>query len=161
MKKLSVVIIIFLMFWGIWFKLYKAEYLEYEDRMIKVYICGEIRNEGTYSLDEKSRLEDLIELAGGLSEQADNSKINYAQKLIDGEKIVIKSKTKETEENKILDIHSLSYEEWIKIDGIGESTANKIIAYLEENEDAEIEDLINVPGIGEKKLKRIIDGFTK
>ncbi len=161
MKKITVVIIILLMFLGIWVRLYNSEHLEYKDRVIKVYVCGEINKEGIYSLNEKSRLEDLIKLAGGLKEGADVSKINYAQKLIDGEKIVIKSKKREQSENKGVDIHSMSYEDWIAIDGIGDSTANNIIDYLEENRNANINDLINVPGIGDKKLKRIIDGFTK
>ena len=56
---------------------------------IKVYIAGEVVNRGVYELEENSRIADVIEQAGGLTEQAYIDKINLAYILEDGMKVYI------------------------------------------------------------------------
>ena len=50
-------------------------------------------------------------------------------------------------------IHEATICELLKLDGIGEVLAERILSYLEVNPEATIEELINVRGIGEEKLK--------
>ncbi len=58
-----------------------------------------------------------------------------------------------------IDINTASQEEFIKIKGIGEKKAERIIAYREEHGKFEsIDELKNVKGIGNKIVKIIKDG---
>ena len=60
-----------------------------EEEKIKVHITGEVKNEGIIEIDKDSRIADVIEKAGGLTENADTSKINLAYQIKDGQKIYI------------------------------------------------------------------------
>ena len=140
------------------------------DDRIGVYISGEVKNTGVYYLKKDSRITDLIDICGGLTEEADVSKINPAQKLNDSDKIIIPKKENnlnniETEdENKVVNnvqdkvnINTATKDELTNLNGIGEATANKIINYRNKNKFQEIEDIMNVPGIGEAKFNNIKD----
>ena len=72
-------------------KLEKKEEKE-EIKSVKVDIKGEINNPGIYELDESMRVIDVIELAGGLTNNADTSVINLSKKLKDEMVIIIYSK---------------------------------------------------------------------
>ena len=140
------------------------------DDRIGVYISGEVKNTGVYYLKKDSRITDLINICGGLTEEADVSKINPAQKLNDSDKIIIPKKeenlnTESIEDNNESDINvqekininTATKDELTSLNGIGESTANKIINYRNKNKFKEIEDIKNVPGIGEAKFNNIKD----
>lgn len=73
-----------------------------------------------------------------------------------------KSNTSSSEKlNTIVNINTATKEELAKINGIGESTALKIIEYRESNGKFEkVEDLKNVKGIGDKKYEQIKDYIT-
>lgn len=62
-----------------------------EDEKIKVHIIGEVNNPGLIELNVGGRIYDAIELAGGITNNADISKTNLAYILSDGEKIYIPS----------------------------------------------------------------------
>lgn len=69
--------------------------------------------------------------------------------------------TKSDELNTLVNINTANLEELSKINGIGESTAKKIIDYREKNgEFKTIEDIMNVSGIGEKKYDQIKEYIT-
>ena len=140
------------------------------DYRIGVYISGEVKNTGVYYLKKDSRITDLINICGGLTEEADVSKINPAQKLNDSDKIIIPKKEEnlntesieDTNESDInvqekININTATKDELTSLNGIGESTANKIINYRNKNKFKEIEDIMNVPGIGEAKFNNIKD----
>lgn len=137
---------------------------------IGVYISGEVKNTGVYYLKKDSRITDLINICGGLTEEADVSKINPAQKLNDSDKIIIPKKEEnlntesmeDTNESDInvqekININTATKDELTSLNGIGEATANKIINYRNKNKFKEIEDIMNVPGIGEAKFNNIKD----
>lgn len=140
------------------------------DDRIGVYISGEVKNTGVYYLKKDSRITDLINICGGITEEADVSKINPAQKLNDSDKIIIPKKEEnlntesieDTNESDInvqekININTATKDELTSLNGIGEATANKIINYRNKNKFKEIEDIINVPGIGEAKFNNIKD----
>lgn len=139
---------------------------------IAVYITGEIKNPGVYYISQNSRLNNILDIAGGLTEFADIDKLNLAQKLLDSDKIIIAKKideqSKETkneestsefekENNEKININKADLSELTKLSGIGETTASKIIQYRKNNFFNEIEDIMNVPGIGESKFNMIKD----
>lgn len=153
----------------------EEEIIEKEDNEIIVHITGEVKNEGIIKTEENSRLADVIEEAGGTTDEADLSKINLAYAIKDGQKIYIPKVEEELEEDYIsenagdgvlpeesekvkgkVNINTAKQTELETLSGIGPSTALKIINYRNENgEFKDIEDLKNVPGIGESKFEAI------
>lgn len=156
-----------------------------ENTNIIVHITGEIINDGIIEIEEGSRIADVIEEAGGITEEADLSKVNLAYQVSDGQKIYIPNInekeneiqnsieeyiTNEAGDNIIIEGKEISSEkvnintatqtELETLNGIGPSTALKIINYRNENGKFEtIEDLKNVPGIGEQKFENIKEGI--
>lgn len=135
-----------------------------EEGKIGVYITGAVKNPGVYYLESGSRIYNLLDICGGINYNADLDKLNLAQKLNDSDKIDVPIKKEQSEEdevyeeeNELVDINNASSEELQRLNGIGEATAKKIIDYREENEFEQIEDIMNVPGIGESKFNNIKD----
>ena len=148
-----------------------------EDKKKKVHITGEVRNPGLYELEEGSRILDIINLAGGITPEANLDKVNLAYQISDGQKVKIPSIKDEEVGNYIyensgenvieedkdknntkIDINKADLNDLITLPGIGESTAQKIIDYREKNGKFKtIEDIKNVSGIGESKYNQIKD----
>ena len=160
----------------------------------KVDIKGAVNLPGIYSMKSTSRVIDVINEAGGLTDLADTSVINLSKKIIDEMVIIIYTKeqvanfTKVKETEKIIqdkcnqvDENSLKNDACIKteeitskvsinnspkevlmtLQGIGESKANDIIKYREENGPFNsIEDIKNVPGIGDNLFAQIKEDIT-
>ena len=135
---------------------------------ITVHITGAINNPGVIILEEGARIVDALEAAGGETEEADVNRLNLAYVLEDGEKLYIPSKNEEEQEyitqgkdnmsegQSKININSAQIEELITLPGVREATANKIIEYRKENgKFQKIEDLKNVPGIGDSKYENI------
>lgn len=68
------------------------------DETIIVHIAGAVKNPGVVKLKEGSRIEDAINLAGGLAEDADITNVNLAYVLDDGTKINIPRTSLEVDE---------------------------------------------------------------
>ena len=138
---------------------------------IKVYITGEVKNQGVIELEEGDRIADAIEKAGGQTEQASLKNVNLAYQLEDGQKIYIPNvNDNETEiidagasgvvddttNQTVVNINKADERELQSLNGIGESLATSIVQYRKENGKFEtIEDLKNVPGIGDSKFENI------
>lgn len=151
-----------------------------EENFVIIHITGSIKTPGIVKLKDGARIEDAIEAAGGLTEDADISNLNLAYILEDGTKLKIPSLlsdeeskdeqilSKESgkniiEESKVnleeqsntaININKASQSEFEKLPGIGPSLAQKIIKYRNEIKKFEkIEDIKNVSGIGESKFE--------
>lgn len=132
---------------------------------IAVYITGEVKQPGVYYIESGLRLNDLIEICGGLTDKADLSDINLAEKLNDSDKIDIPSIIAEKDEmnsisdiednNDLININTASKEELKTLNGIGDTLANNIIEYRNNCKFDTIEDILNVNGIGESKYDGI------
>ncbi len=158
------------------------EELKDNDNKIIVYVTGAIKNIGVYELEENSRIADLIEKAGGLTEDANITNINLAYILQDGMKVHIPTNSEDineikdnteifiTNENESkenskmsnssskININTATQTELETLPGIGVATALKIIDYRKENgKFNNIEDIKKVNGIGESKYSKIKD----
>ena len=135
-----------------------------EDSIV-IDISGEIKNPGIYKMKGRVRLYEIIDKAGGLKEEANINSINQARYVKDGEKIIIPSsrisqsmdKGSISNENNLVNINTASKEELLKLPGIGEVTAEKIINYRDNNNFTKIEDLKNVNGIGMATYNKLKD----
>lgn len=136
------------------------------DSIIKIHIYGEVNNPGLIELNSGDRVLDAIEIAGGLTPNADSSKVNLAYILSDGEKIYIPNINEEYEEQETMSTSSSSKvniniateEELKSLNGIGESLASSIVEYRKSNgKFSNIEDIKNVSGIGDNKFEKIKD----
>jgi len=143
---------------------------EVEEKYIYIDIKGEVMNPGVYKVLDTTRLFQLIALAGGITIDADPLALNYSKKLKDEQVIYIPSITDEypniaelEEEiiNELIDINRASLEQLDTLPGIGPSTAQSIIDFRDQNGDFEtVEDLIEVPGIGEATMNEIRELIT-
>lgn len=138
-----------------------------EDDYIFVHIEGEVNEPGLKKVKYGTRLHELIEEAGGATEEADLSRINLSVILNDEQKVNIPTKITQSldmESGLILspiNINTAPKEKLMTLDGIGEGTAEKIIKYRQnEGYFNDIEELKNVPGIGESKYNAIKDNIT-
>ena len=131
---------------------------------ICVYICGCIQKPDVYFLEEGSRICDIFELAGGLTEEAATDYWNQAQLLTDGEMIYVPTKEEANEQglsensgfhsmskedtNGKININTATKEELMKIPGVGETRAESIVSYREEHgKFSDISDIKRVSGI--------------
>lgn len=122
---------------------------------IEVEIKGGVVSPGTYFLTRGASIEQLINQAGGLSENADLSSISLLTELKHNDLIVIPLQDDQTQS--LISLNGATSEQLQTLPGVGPSTADKIIAYRSENPFTSLEDLMNVKGIGEKTFEKLKD----
>ncbi|MDD7306338.1 MAG: helix-hairpin-helix domain-containing protein [Peptoniphilaceae bacterium] len=132
----------------------------------KVHISGEVNKAGVYEIKDGDRLEDLVNMAGGLTQNANIDSINLSMVLEDQMRIIIPNiNDKETnidqntvvapKDNTKININTASKEELMSLPNIGEKRADSIIEYRENNRFEKIEDIKNVTGIGDKYYEQM------
>lgn len=134
-----------------------------EERLpIFVHIDGAVKKPGLYELKAGDRIQDVIDLAGGLTEEASLEPINLSAKLQDEMKIHIPKQSELVEKEK-----SLSEENSI------EDSQDRQAAFVQTPQDqsdqedaqtklidinsASLEDLMSLPSIGQVKAQAIIE----
>lgn len=129
---------------------------DFNNSEIEVHIDGRVKNPGVYKIKNGTRLQDLIEEAGGLLDDANTSNLNLARKLKDEEKIVIKSYLdKNDDEDAKININTATKDMLTSIPGVGSKMADKIIKYRQEHPFNSVDELLNITGIGKKKFEEI------
>ena len=145
--------------------------------LVIVHITGAVKTPGIVKLPEGARIEDAIDKAGGLTEDADISDVNLAYVLEDGIKIkiptiseekneeiiinssgegIVEKEISNNSENKIININKANETDLQTLPGIGASLAGRIVEYRNSNgKFNEIEDIKNVSGIGASKYENI------
>jgi len=182
-----------------------------EECYLNVDIKGEVKVPGLYEVVCDSRVQDVINMAGGITQNGDTTVLNLGKKLEDEMVIIVYSKEQVrnfnstkldesiriescTNENEIINdvcinesdlidsyldndsgdeeigdtpvkvlisINTATKEELMTLSGIGESKANNIINYRNENGNFKsIEELKNVKGIGDSIFEKIKDSIT-
>ena len=147
-----------------------------------VDIKGEVLRPGVYEFSCESRMQEVIKKAGGFTEEADETKINLAQKISDQMQIIVpnlhsKQEGGVTEGNSekgnlsnttlsnskqgTVNINTATLEELQTIKGIGKKKAEAILQYRKEHGAFRTkEDLLQVKGIGKKALEAIESQVT-
>lgn len=138
-----------------------------EESTLFVHICGEVEHPGVYELPLGSRIYEVVEAAGGFTSEAEESYVNLAQVLEDGWKVEIpaigmqgnaEQGINSADEDGLVDINTAAKKELCSLPGIGESRAESIIAYRENNGGfSRIEDIMKVEGIKEGMFEKIKD----
>ena len=147
-----------------------------------VDIKGEVLRPGVYEFSCESRIQEVIKKAGGFTEEADETKINLAQKITDQMQMIVPnlhskqeggvtegSSEKGNSSNTPLsnlkqgtvNINTATLEELQTIKGIGKKKAEAILQYRKEHGSFRTkEDLLQVKGIGKKALEAIESQVT-
>jgi competence protein ComEA len=142
-----------------------------------VHITGAVKKPGVYTLPPVSRVGEAIDLAGGISTNADSSLINLAQLVEDGEQIwvpyqiqeivvqddveIVSIKPTQSHLIRLININTATQTELESLSGIGPVYAKAIIQYRLENGPFEkIEDIQEVKGIGPVTFEKIRSNIT-
>lgn len=145
-----------------------------------VYVCGAVVRPGVYPVTAGMRLFEVISLAGGFLETADEEWLNQAAEVSDGQRIYVYTceETGElsahgvspddpgSEGNKdsighLVNLNTASKEELMTLPGVGESKADAIIQYRTECGGFEsCEDIMQISGIKEAVFSKIKEYIT-
>ncbi|SEQ53804.1 competence protein ComEA [Ignavigranum ruoffiae] len=145
--------------------------------LIFVDLQGEVERPGVYQLELGSRMVDLLEKAGGLTQEAYDRNINRAMVLEDQMSVYIENiheidqqdainieaivrpedpDKKEDNSSALVNINLAEVEELQTLNGIGPAKAQAIVSFREKNGAFEsIESIKEVPGIGPKIFENI------
>ena len=158
----------------------EVEYSEEDKRedavplqVVFVDIGGAVENPGVYEVAKDTRLFEVIEMAGGLTEDADADRVNRASFVEDGQKIIIPEKGSDIAGDLasasaapgdsgigLININTATADELKTLSGIGDVTAEKIIEYRSSKSFKSKEDIMSVDGIGSKTYEKIKDRIT-
>lgn len=126
-----------------------------------VHVSGAVAEPGLVSLPGSARVADAVGAAGGATAEADLAAINLAGTVRDGDHIVVPAVGETTQEQAGIDLNRSTADQLAELHGIGPVLAERIVAYRDEHGSFEtIEDLLDVPGIGEAKLDLLRAGVT-
>ncbi len=135
---------------------------------LKVYLTGAVQRPGLYIAKDGDRLAEVIDLAGGATEDADLLSVNLAIRVKDqdhwhipkmGEQPPPQSTAVQSPApNGKIDINSAEAKLLETLPGIGEVRAQSIVQYREENGPFKrIEDILGVSGVGPATLEGLRD----
>ena len=145
-----------------------------EQDLITVDVKGAVKAPGIYDLPVGSRVNDAVQKAGGLTEQADSKGLNLAQKVSDEALVYVPSKGEEvasqqagsgapssTSKDKKVNLNKASLEELKQVKGLGGKRAQDIIDHREANgKFKSVDELKKVSGIGAKTIEKLKDYVT-
>ncbi|MFQ5420293.1 MAG: helix-hairpin-helix domain-containing protein [Anaerolineae bacterium] len=152
---------------------------------IQVFVNGHVARPAVYALPPNGRVQEAIDAAGGFADDADTAVVNLALPLTDGAQVYVPGLADEApppltvslptavpavvesgapsggSSGGLVNINTATPEQLDALPGIGPSTAQKILDYLDENGRFQtIEEIMNVSGIGEAKFNQIKDLIT-
>lgn len=130
-----------------------------------VHIIGAVNNPGLYQLHDGDRAVDAVAAAGGLAADADQAQLNLARFVSDGEQIIVPrvgevpppaatgGGTAGGTGGGSININTADAAALEDLPGVGPALAERIVQWRDSNGSfTAVEDLLNVTGIGQKKL---------
>lgn len=132
------------------------------DKLV-LHVTGAVRRPGLVELREGDRVGDAIRNAGGPSRRADLTAVNLAMRVADGQQIIVPVRGSiEPGGGGVsaaagpISLNSATIEQLDTLDGVGPGLAKKIVAARQERGGfRSVDDLADVPGIGEKRLESL------
>ena len=147
-------------------KVNKEEKESPEQDLITVDVKGAVKSPGIYDLPVGSRVNDAVQKAGGLTEQADSKSLNLAQKVSDEALVYVPTKGEEVASQQTASgtaswrarkegqSNKASLEELKQVKGLGGKRAQDIIDHREANgKFKSVDELKKVSGIGAKTIE--------
>ena len=140
--------------------------------LITVDVKGAVKTPGIYDLPVGSRINDAVQKAGGLTDNADSKSINLAQKISDEALVYVPTKGEDTsqatqsnasnsKENKKVNLNKASLEELKQVKGLGAKRAQDIIDHRDSNgKFKSVDELKKVSGIGTKTIEKLKEYVT-
>ncbi|WP_010166886.1 helix-hairpin-helix domain-containing protein [Candidatus Epulonipiscium viviparus] len=143
--------------------------------IIPIHIDGEVINPGVYNIAEGELINDLVVMAGGLTNDADLATINLAATVTTNSKVYIPAFDDEVpvmtqatissiasqSDDGLIHINTATLAELDSLPGIGPVKATSILSYIEQNgEFTDINEILDVSGIGDATLDNIKDLIT-
>lgn len=151
---------------------------------VLVHVAGEVRRPGVYRLKDGMRVDDAVRLAGGATRRADLGAVNLAAKVEDGRQVLVPRRAPAGRAAPAgaagpgaaaggaadaagaggggpLNLNTATLEQLDTLDGVGPATAQKILDFREERGGfGSVEELGEIPGIGEKRLAALRETVT-
>ena len=145
-----------------------------EQDLITVDVKGAVKAPGIYDLPAGSRINDAVQKAGGLTEQADAKAINLAQKISDETLVYVPTQGEEvssqpassstggaSNKEKKVNLNKASLDELKQVTGLGGKRAQDIINHRESNgKFKSVDDLKKISGFGAKTIEKLKDYVT-
>ena len=143
--------------------------------LLPVYITGEVYMPGVYRVKAGQILDDLVKIAGGLTDEAASEAINLAcelkshqlyripslTELSDNPYLYLSGSATEEELEGKININTADQEQLETLPGVGPATATAIIKYREKNGNFQaIEDIMLISGIKEARFRSLEDLIT-
>ncbi len=136
--------------------------------LLTVHVSGAVRRPGLVVLETGSRVADAVAAAGGGLPGSDLGRINLAAVVTDGVRLVVPWFGAQGEDAPgvgngdssgfPVDVNRADLDRLVELPGVGEVLAARILAYREDHGPFKVlEDLLDVPGIGEGKLAGLRD----
>lgn len=137
---------------------------------VYVHVSGAVVAPGLYVLSDSARVVDAIAAAGGFTEDADEGAVNLARPVGDGEQLVVPVVGQApaaaaggggaTGDGRV-NLNTADAAELDTLPRIGPAMAERIIEWRDGNgRFTSVEDLLAVPGIGDKMLESLRDLVT-
>lgn len=152
--------------------------------LIYIHLCGAVQQPDVYKVTKGTRLIDVIRQAGGLTPDSAGDYINQAQLVMDGQRIYIPTKeevkNRDAEElirdndsqnsietqvtdttNHLININEAELNDLMKLPGVGQAKAQSIIEYRNtKGKFQKVEDLMKIKGIKEGLFQKIASLIT-
>lgn len=150
-------------------------------KRITIYISGAVQEPGLYQVPPGIRFQEALAEAGGVTEEADLTRVNLARKCKDGSQInvpFLKKNARKTGNSSgrkdtppppavgkktgpgaagKINLNQAGIEELTELPGIGPALAQRIVEYRQAQPFQKIEDLQRVSGIGPAKFRKLRD----
>jgi len=141
---------------------------------VYVHVAGAVQKPGLYALPSSGRVVDAIAAAGGLAPEADDGGVNLARPLQDGEQLFVPVRGAgggggggggegvagpgASGAEQRVDVNTADIAELDTLPRVGPAIAERIVSWREKNgRFASVDDLLSVPGIGERMLEGLRD----